>query len=167
MNDYLRLVWIPDKLCTNKIKYFIIYSNIKIFTNIFNEFITTDKYPFILWQTLDGQVIYKYNTESINTFNNNKNNLDILSKWFEAEKYGISFKIKVAENTFMKIHLNELGRMEFQNQWQEVDQAVISDIHNRYKYIKELIQKINNETKKINIEIPDDSEFQYAFINSI
>jgi len=137
---------------------------------IFNEFAATDKYPFIQYQTLDGQIIFKYNEKHINEYSNEKENMEVLTKWFENSPYGISFKVKIMErNTekFMAINLNENGRIEYKTQWKEDDMATVLDIKNTYGYVKDLIKKLNGEKNKLELEIPHDNEFKYAFINTI
>ena len=42
-------------------------------------------------------IIFKYNEKDISEFSSNKENIDVLSKWFENAPYGISFKVKITE----------------------------------------------------------------------
>jgi hypothetical protein len=137
---------------------------------IFNEFIVTDKYPFIQYQTQDGQIIFKYKESDVADFSNKKDNIDVLSKWFENAPYGISFKVKIVEKNvekFMGITLNENARIEYKTQWKEEDMATIEDIRKTYDHVKDLIKKINSEKNKITLDMPENNEFKYAFINSI
>jgi hypothetical protein len=137
---------------------------------IFNEFITTNKYPFIQYQTADGQIVFKYNDKDIIEYSNKKENIDVLSKWFENAPYGISFKVRIIEREiekFMAINLNENGRIEYKTQWKEEDMATIDDIKKTYNYVKNLIRKINLEKNKAKFDIPQNNEFKYAFINTI
>lgn len=137
---------------------------------IFNEFITTNKYPFIQYQTQDGQIIFKYNETHIMEYSKKKENVDVLSKWFENAPYGISFKVRIMErNTekFMAINLNDNGRIEYKTQWKEEDMATVKDIRNTYNYVKDLVNKVNGEKNKIKFDIPMDHEFKSAFINTI
>lgn len=137
---------------------------------IFNEFLVTKNYPFIQYQTADGQIIFKYSEDDIQDFSKDKENIEVLSKWFENAPYGISFKVRITEKEkekFMAINLTENGRIEYKTQWKEEDMATVEDIHKTYNYIKELIKKINSERNKVKFEIPQDEEFKYAFINSI
>lgn len=137
---------------------------------IFNEFITTDKYPFIQYQTPDGQIIFKYSENDILEFGKQKENIDVLGKWFENAPYGISFKVKIVEREtekFMAINLNDTGRIEYKTQWKEEDTATIADIKKTYNYVRDLIVKLNLEKNKIKFDYPEDGEFKYAFINSI
>jgi hypothetical protein len=161
----------------NYITQSVIHVNLRLINNtkidlfrIFNEFIPTDKYPFIQYQTLDGQIIFKFKENEIYNYLKKNENMEVLSKWFENAPYGISFKIKINEKNierFTAINLNENGRIEYKTQWKEEDMATIDDIKKTYTYVKDLIIKINTEKNRAMIEIPDDVEFKYAFINTI
>ncbi len=161
----------------NYITQSVIHVNLRVENNkkidlfrIFNEFVMTQKYPFIQYQTLDGQIIFKYDEADISSYASQKENLDILTKWFENAPYGISFKVRVKERgieKFTAINLNDNGRIEYKTQWKEEDKATIEDIRMTYSYVKDLIRKLNAEKNKIQIAVPDDIEFKYAFINTI
>ena len=144
-------------------------SKIDLF-RIFNEFIVTSKYPFIQYQTPDAQIIFKYSEDDIQVFGKQKENMDVLAKWFENAPYGISFKVRITENgveKFMAINLNDTGRIEYKTQWKEEDMATVNDIKKTYNYVRDLISKLNSEKNNVHIIIPNDNEFKYAFINSI
>lgn len=137
---------------------------------IFNEFTVDEKYPFIQYQTIDGQKIFKYNEEHIKVFNKNKDNIDVLTKWFETAPYGISFKVRIKDKSnekFMAINLTDNGRIEYKTQWKEEDMATINDIQNTYTYVKDLLKKLNDEPNKVTFDIPINQEFKYAFMNTI
>jgi hypothetical protein len=138
---------------------------------IFNDITPDDKYSFIQYQMADGQLIFKYYENYMYEFTKTKDNIELLTKWFENSPYGISFKVKQKNNKFMAININEVGRVEYKTQWKEEDKANIYDIIDTYEYVKELIIKINetliNHPKKINIKIPEDWEFRFRFINCI
>ena len=137
---------------------------------IFNEFTVDRKYPFIQYQTLDGQIIFKYSQDDIQEFGSSKDNIEVLSKWFENAPYGISFKVRITErNTekFMAINLSDTGRVEYKTQWKEEDMATIKDIRKTYTYVNDLVEKINKENNKVMFDIPISDEFKYAFINTI
>jgi hypothetical protein len=137
---------------------------------IFNEFVVNHKYPFIQYQTLDGQLIFKYNEKDIIEFSKTKENADVLAKWFENAPYGISFKVRIIEKgieKFMAINLSDTGRVEYKTQWKEDDKATITDIQKTYEYVRELLYKLMKEKNKIKFKIPVDQEFKYAFINTI
>ena len=130
---------------------------------IFDNFIVSEKYPFIEYQANDGQITYKFYEKSIN----NMDNKDSLIKWFENAPYGLSFKVKVDETKFISIGIMENGRIEYKITWKEEDKATTDEIYKSYEYIKELIRKINSENKKVKIMIPEDNKFKFAFINTI
>ena len=137
---------------------------------IFNEFIVDDKFPFILYQTIDGNVVYKFNDKEVNKFMEISENSDIISKWFENTTSGITIKFKIKDKfgeRFMSITINENGRLEYKIVFKEEDLAVIDDIKGTYKYVRELIKKLNSEKNRHNFEDPEDSEFKYAFINTV
>ena len=154
-----------------------IHVNLKLVNNtkinlarIFDKFATSNKYPFIQYQTPDGQIIFKYSDKDIFEFAANKENKYVLSKWFGNAPYGISFKVRILDRgmiKFMAINLTNTGRVEFKDQWKESDKATISDIKKTYNYLKNLLRKLNKEDNKVKIEIPEDHDFKYAFINTI
>ena len=140
--------------------------NIDLF-RIFDNFILSEKYPFLQFQLPDGKMIYKFYDKNVEEDKN-----AILSKWFESSPYGISFKIKVKQkgdssNKYIAINLNDIGRLQYKIQWKEEDEATINDIKSTYAYIQNLIEKINDENTKLKIAIPNNNDFQFAFINSI
>lgn len=137
---------------------------------IFNEFITTNDYPFIQYQTIDGNKIYKWNIGEMEKFTNTKKNTELLTKWFERAPHGLSIKVRIQEKNvekFMAIDIAENGRIEYKTQWKEENMATIEDIKSTYVYIRNLVEKINSESKTVKFEIPQDFEFKYAFINTI
>jgi hypothetical protein len=145
---------------------------------IFNDFTPDMRYPFIQYQVPDGQIIFKYFDDYMGEFSKSKDNIDMITKWFENSPYGISFKIRLTSgkegemtDKFMAININEIGKIEYKTQWKEEDGANIYDIINTYGYVKELVGKINetllNHPRKISIRIPEDYEFRFAFINCI
>ena len=84
----------------------------------------------------------------------------------------LNLKLKIdilglESSKFIAISLNENARLEYKVQFKEEDKATVDDIKKTYKYIKNLIIKINNENDKLKINIPEDEDFKYAFINSI
>ena len=142
-------------------------SNILDLFRIFDNFKMTPDYPFLQYQLLDGKMIYKFDTNVTET-----DKSAIMAKWFENSPYGISFKIKAdqkggSSNKYIALSLNENGRLEYKMQWKEDDKATVEDIKSTYDYIKNLLIKINSENTKLKIELPNDEDFIYAFINSI
>jgi hypothetical protein len=138
---------------------------------IFDNFIVTEKYPFIQYQTHDGQIVYKINN-NIDVDNENTKH-ELYKKWFENAPYGLSFKIDITENKsnnkekYLSITLHDTGRIEYKITWTEEDNATMDDIKKTYINIRELLNKINSENKKIKIILPSDEKFKYAFINTI
>lgn len=137
---------------------------------VFNEFVVNETYPFVQYQTPDGNIAYKFNEKEIDKYSKEKDNKDVLIKWFENAPYGISFKVKTSDKSgdkFMAIGLNENGRIEYKTQKKEEDMATIDDVKSTYLYVKNLIEKLNDENNKVVIDVPSDSEFKFAFINTI
>ena len=161
----------------NYITQSVIHLNLRLIENtkidlyrIFNEFEVSEKYPFIQYQTPDGNIVYKFSEIEINNYLQIKENSDVLSKWFENAPYGISFKVKIKDKSgekFMAITLNENGRIEYKTQWKEVDMATIDDIKITYSFVNDLITKLNNEKNNVKFDYPESSEFKFAFINTI
>jgi len=161
----------------NYITHTVIHSYI-IHTNIYNfdyldlfriwdNFATSEEYPFVQYQLIDGNFLYKFYTK---TQENDTN--AIKAKWFENNPYGISFKVKTNQkggslNKYLAINLYETGRLEYKIQWKEDDFATFEDIQDTYQYIINIIKKINSENIKMKLEIPKENDFNYAFINSI
>jgi len=134
---------------------------------IYDNFIVNNGYPFLQYQSPDSQMVFKFFT--------NAENIDkqaVLSRWFENEPYGINFKVKInqrgnASNKYISINLNENGRIEYKTQWKEEDMATIEDIYKTYDYVRNLLVKINVENNKVQINLPENSDFKFAFINTI
>uniref|UniRef100_A0A6C0HVJ4 Early transcription factor VETF large subunit n=1 Tax=viral metagenome TaxID=1070528 RepID=A0A6C0HVJ4_9ZZZZ len=131
---------------------------------IFDNFVVSEEHPFIQFQTPDSQLTYKFYTKTKKI-----DDMEILSKWFENAPYGISFKIKMTEieNKYISINLNENGRLEYKITWKEDDKATIEKIKDSYKYVNDLLLKINSENKKIKFILPEEENYKYAFINTI
>jgi hypothetical protein len=131
---------------------------------IFDNFITSEEYPFIQYMTSDSNIVSKFYT-----IENTINEKELVSRWFENASYGLSFKIKdeKIDNKYISINMSETGRLEYKITWKEDDNATIDDIKTSYVYVNNLLLKINQENKKIKIILPDDSMFKYAFINTI
>ena len=91
---------------------------------IFDNFIVDDMYPFMQFNSQDGQVKYKYYTKS-----EVMSDQELLTKWFENAPYGINFKIKLTENKYISINFMETGRIEYKISWKEDDKATIEDIN--------------------------------------
>ena len=76
-------------------------------------------------------------------------NPELLAKWFENASYGISFKIKVKDNTkaigdkYISINLYETGRIEYKITWKEEDRTTVNDINETYNFVRDLLKKVN------------------------
>ena len=129
---------------------------------IFENFIVNEDYPFIQYQTPDSLLTYKIFTQT-----DKIENPELMTKWFENAPYGISFKSKVSENKYVSINLHENGRMDYKITWKEDDKATVNDITKSYKFVRDLLIKVNSENKKVKFMMPSDDKFKYAFINTI
>jgi hypothetical protein len=137
---------------------------------IFNEFVITKEFPFILYHTIDQNIVYKFNETEIKTYIASETNLNVITKWFENTPYGISFKFPISDKfgeRFIGITINESGRLEYKIVWKEDDMATTQDIAITYPYVIKLLLKINTEKNRQRFYIPEDSEFKYAFINTV
>ncbi|ATZ80744.1 early transcription factor large subunit [Bodo saltans virus] len=137
---------------------------------IFNKFELDGTYPFIQYQTTDGNIVYKFGEKSMVEYFGKNDHQDLLTKWFENAPYGISIKTKAKDKSgdkFLSINLNENGRIEYKTQWKEEDTATVEDINKTYVYIYNLINKLNGEKNGITFIMPKEKEFKHAFINSI
>ncbi|AVL93900.1 putative early transcription factor large subunit [Megavirus vitis] len=135
---------------------------------IFDNFILDEKYPFIQYQPTDGTPRSRYNERYL--IENERK--EIIMKWFENTPHGISFKVRVDDESdykYMAINLTENGRIDYKIQWKEEDMSTVEDIKKTYIYIINLIKKINQENERYNINllVPTDEHFKFAFINTI
>ncbi len=136
---------------------------------IFNEFAVNKEFPFVLYQTVDGNIVYKMNDDEINKYKQTPDNTDLLTKWFENTPYGITFKFPITDkfgDRFLSVTISETGRLDYKIVWKEEDMAVITDIKLTYEHIIKLINKINSEKNRQRYYVPEDEEFVYAFINT-
>ena len=157
-----------DRYITHSVIHVNLRTNDQInLYRIFTEFEINDQYPFIQYQTFDGQIIFKFNQNAIDELSQHETNVNILSKWFENSPYGVSFKMKIGLDKYMVINLSDLGRIEYKTQWREDDKATLNSIYDTYDIIRELVKKINEGDNKVVFIIPHNDEFKYAFINTI
>jgi len=137
---------------------------------IFNEFVVNSSYPFILYQTIDSNIVYKFHNETVTKYMNKQETTDVITKWFENTPYGITVKFPISDrfgDRFLSVTINESGRLEYKMVWKEDDKAVIEDIGLSFPIIKNLISKINSEKNHQRFYNPEDTEFIYAFINTV
>lgn len=141
---------------------------------IFDNFLVNETYPFVQYHTLDGQLVFKYDKKIIQ--DKKKEISSILTKWFESSPFGISFKMRISDlikkpeltERYMVINLNDTGMIEYKTQWKEEDMASVDDVVKTYKYVRQLIEKINLESApNIKLHLPQDHDFKHAFINTI
>lgn len=150
------------------LRAYLLDKNTKIdLFRIFDNFILDENHPFIQYQPSDGTPRSRYNQEYL--IKNERK--EIIMKWFENSPYGISFKVRVNEATskYMSISLSDTGRIDYKIQWKESDKSTIDDINKTYPHVRNLIAKINEENSKygINLNIPSDDDFHFAFVNTI
>ena len=160
----------------NYITHSVIYLNLRLKTGkkidlfrIFNEFEVNETYPFVQYHTTENGVI-KYYEKDINNLTQEKENAEILHKWFENTPFGISFKVKIKGSDGPKytgIGMRDTGRIEYKTQWKEIDMKTEDNIKNTYEYVRGLVNVINKANNKVEFHVPQDMEFGYAFINSI
>ena len=129
---------------------------------IFDNFILSDKYPFIQYQLMNNKMIYKIYHIDNNVIDKEK----IQLKWFKNNPYGITFKVSI-NNKVISIGINNIGRLQYNLQFEEKNKIEIDDIIKTYKYIIDLIKKINDENNSFKILEPTNEQFKFAFINSI
>lgn len=135
---------------------------------IFDNFELDDKYPFVQFQQTDNNPKFKYSTEHLSKIEDKS----IIQKWFENSPYGLNFKIKI-KNTepvkYIMVGLSEYGRIDYKINWKEADGFLLDDMSKTYSFIRELIEKINLENSKynLNLNVPKDEDFDFAFINTI
>lgn len=147
-----------DEMITKKIDLY----------RIINNFELNDEYPFIQYQTPDGNIFFKFDIKNLHRLLINNKNLIV--KWFENVSYGLSFKYVIDitnRDNFISINLNDVGRIEYKTQWKAEDKATLKHIENSYVYIYKLINKINKEKSELKLTVPNDYDFKYAFINTI
>lgn len=143
------------------------YKKIDLF-RIFDNFELTIDYPFMQYRPTDSTPRIRYNEKYLMEHGKK----ELLMKWFENAPYGISFKMKVygtKEHDYMTINLSDNGRIDYKIQWKEEEAHTIEHTIETYKYVRKLIEKINAENGKfgIKLHVPKDSEFNFAFINTI
>ena len=129
---------------------------------IFDNFIVTNDYPFLVYQSYNNNLNYKFISDTNNTI--------IKKNWFNTSPYGISFKILLDKNNidnYISVNINDNGRIEYKNQFKEKEKIILDSIKSTYKYVIELIEKINSENVSIKLSIPTNNDFKFAFINSI
>lgn len=138
---------------------------------IFNNFRTNKEYPYVQFQTVERGAVYKYDEKQLANYIADEELETTIMKWFETSPFGLNFKVKIETEDdkvkFMSIELKENGRIEYKTQWQESDNATLEDIKKTHVHINNLINKLNSENENLNLVIPKDYEYSFAFINTI
>ena len=135
---------------------------------IFDNFELGETYPFIQYQPVDSTPRFRYNEKYLSEINKK----ETLMRWFETVSYGIGFKIKIESlqrHEYMSVNLSDNGKIDYKVQWKEEEKYTVDDIVETYNIIRRLVEKINIENIKfgINLIVPGDDDFHYAFINTI
>jgi hypothetical protein len=139
---------------------------------IFNDFRTSETYPFIQYNVSGVDNIIRYNEKFILDSFKNKTKYELVQKWFLTSPHGVSFKIKINELKYINVELNEIGKLSYKIIWSESDKATVEDLYSVHKYIYDLIEIINKNFEKhvntkIHINKPNKEDFKFIFINSI
>jgi hypothetical protein len=139
---------------------------------IFDNFKIDDVHIFVKYQ-LQTKSFFKFNNDGIMTYFGKEISTEVIQKWFTniiTTLHGISFKIKYVIDErikFIVVNLSSNGRIEYKIQWKESNKITFDKIGHTYNIIRKLLQKINDEQTDFEFAIPVDSEFKFAFINSI
>lgn len=147
--------------------YILPYSLSKLdLYQLYNNFKTSEVYPFIQYNNMNNTMIFKLHEETINNeFKNNNELMKKLYKWFEGNPDAITIKMRMNEQ-FITVKISELGKVEITFTWPESAQFNISQINFNYSLINELIMKIGDENSGM-IKIPEEYDYRIAFMNSI
>ena len=161
----------PNNIIQSEIHIDLISNDINNFNRldlfkIFDEFILDDKYIFIQCVQQSRDMVYKFNEKIINDLINNENMYDNIVKWFDNNKYGLTFKLLI-NSKIISVTLDVMGRLNYKLHWKESDNKYYSNISDSYIYIKTLIEDINNVGINSKFEIPKDADFKTTFITAI
>jgi hypothetical protein len=139
---------------------------------IFDDFVPTEKYPFLQFMTSTGNITFKFNEKEVEKFSQDKTMNEMVTSWFQNISHGLIFRIRTDDMKsdnyrFMTININEIGKLDYKIQWKEDDNATIDDISKTYNIIRDLIKDINETKIKHKFNMPNDDEFKTAFITTI
>lgn len=133
---------------------------------IFNNFKVDEKYPFVIYITKTGNIVYKFNTNEVKKLVNN--NDDLFNKWFNTSVQNTSVHFKIMKNgKAINAYITELGKIEYRNHWKETDNVVYSDIEKTHSIVYDLLNKINLDNTTFQIVKPEKHHFVPAYQNSI
>lgn len=134
---------------------------------IFDNFILNDKYVFIQYTQLNGDIIFKFDELSIDNMISERNMYGNIIKWFSNSKFGLTFKIDYDKTKIpISVTLDIMGKINYKMHWKEEDNVTVDNIENYYYIIKDLIHEINKLITNKFI-IPSNDEFKLLFISSI
>ena len=111
---------------------------------IFNEFTVNSEYPFVLYQTIDGNIVYKFNDEEVNKYMQTPENAQQITKWFENTPIGVTFRFPINDKfgeRFLSVTINENNRLEYKIVWKEENSAEFDDLKITFPQITKLITK--------------------------
>jgi len=142
---------------------------------LFNNFIVDENYPFVQYYTSDADINYKVYDKDLKQLSEDKQKKIVMQKWFTYIHRDLSFKIKMEpkhEDThdvdkYMIIIINENGRLEYKTSWREENKATMDDVIETYAYVKKLVLKLIGENKTMDLVVPDNKDYAFAFINII
>lgn len=142
------------------------YEKIDLY-HIFDNFVTSDKYPFLQYQQRDGTYVFKLNEGSLLDMDNQS-----VLKWIDNQSQGITIKIAIGEaetRRYVSVIINNTGRIDWKVQWRESDSVSLDKAKETYKIIADMIDKIHAENPNQNIKLtkPSPKTFQIAFVNFI
>jgi len=139
---------------------------------IFDNFILNNNYPFTQLQLSHEKPIRNILKNSyFDSFEKTRDKAVHLKNWLKSNSFGLTIKVLASDellNTdrFLTITISENGRIQYKIQWKEENKTKIEEISLTYKYINQLIDKINKENE-LNIKYPLKPEYKYVFINSM
>lgn len=175
--DYFKEQYITQTIINLMLRLQTVSSKTKYIDlfRVFSGFSITKEYPFVQYQTMDGKIVFKYSKKHLQSFIDRTGNMLSIKRWFENAPYGLSIKVMIDDerketyeetDKYMTINITEHGKVDYKVTWKEEGKSNIETVKRTYKYIYNLIGKINGEDNKTKIEEPHESEFKFAFINS-
>lgn len=129
---------------------------------IMDNFIVSSEYPLVQYMNENNQIVFKFFSKS-----QKYNQKHLSKKWFDNEQLGLNFKIKIGMDRYINVKLTLRGNIEYKTSMKEEENVSLQKVSESYSLIKDLVKKINAENKNQYIPIPLDSEFTFAYINTI
>ena len=138
---------------------------------IFNDFKTNKIYPYIQYNVASNDIIIKYEEDFMIESSKSNERISMIQKWFTRETPGVSFKVRITDEKFMNVNINEIGMLEYKLMLKEKDNTTYNDLQEIHKYIINLIKVINKNLdthqNKVYINIPQKNDFKFKFLNTI